>query len=128
MILTRQRVAEYLADGLDSDRQRRVRQVAAWLVARRRESEVSHLTRDVASVLAERGYLTATLVTANPVSASFTHQITTYLKKITVARYVELEVRTDPAVVGGVMIELPDSQLDATVQASLHRFVSEMSQ
>ena len=127
MMLTRRRVAAYVADGLSSDRAHRLQQAAAWLQARHRTADVALLSRDVAELLSARGYLSATLTSAHQLTAGEIAAITAHLKTVTGAHEVELTSAVDPSLLGGLKITLPDRELDTTVTAKLHTLVTEMT-
>ena len=127
MKLSRRRVASYVADGLETDRSHRLKVAAAWLVSSRQANAASLLERDIASILIERGYVTATAVTATKTSPNIEAKLTAFIRQATGAKTVELSTKVEPSVVGGLKLTLPDSELDVTVNAKLRAFVTEMS-
>jgi F-type H+-transporting ATPase subunit delta len=120
---SRLQVAEYVADRLTSDRQRALQSAAAWLVERGGARQAEYLARDVAAVLAERGYVQARVVTARPLSAGARRQVEDYVRAQTGATELELETAVDPSLIGGVVLETPGRVLDASVKTKLSRFV-----
>jgi F0F1-type ATP synthase delta subunit len=127
MKLSRRRVAGYVADGIETNRTHRLEVAAAWLVSSRQTGSVSLLERDIASILVERGYVTATAITASQLSRSVHANLTHFIRVSTKAKDVELRTIIDPTVAGGLKLTLPDSELDVTVNAKLRAFVTEMS-
>ena len=128
MTVSRRRVAAYLADGLQSDRTRRIDQVAAWMVSGKRRHQTSLLVRDVASVLSRRGYLTATVTTARPADPATVSQLSDFVRTHASATAVELTSTVDNTLIGGIKLTLPDTELDASVATKLQTFAQEMNQ
>ena len=120
---TRTQVAEYLADQLTSGRSSAVQQAAAWLVSRGRARQARYLARDVAAALVERGYVYARVTTARPLSAGARTAVETFIKRETGARQLELEVQINPLALGGLRLEVPAAELDATIQHRLATLV-----
>ncbi|MBW4061814.1 F0F1 ATP synthase subunit delta [Candidatus Saccharibacteria bacterium] len=127
MKLTRRRLAAYVADGLSSDRQHRLQIAAAWLIDNHRTKDVALLSRDIASILALSGYVSATATSAKPLPPAIKSELETYIRRTTSARSVELATTVDPTVGGGIKLTLPDAELDATTSTKLRAFVTEMS-
>ena len=126
-MISRRRVASYLAEGLVSARKQRVDEVAAWLVGAHKTRTAGLIARDVAELLARDGYVTAIVTTARPLSDQAVQQIEHQVKTATGATTVELARQVDPDVIGGLKIELPDAELDATVRTKLTNLVTEMA-
>ena len=123
---SRMQVATYLADHLAEGRDKAVQAAAAWLVAGGRGREARYLARDAAAALAERGHVLATVITARPMSAAAQAEVADFIKRTTSATELELVTQVDPALIGGIKIELPASTLDASVQTKLEKFVEGM--
>jgi F-type H+-transporting ATPase subunit delta len=77
----------------------------------------------VAKLLAERGYVYARVTTARPLAAPVRSSVEAFLRQATGARELELETRVEPAVIGGVRLEIPTAELDATVRHRLAKLV-----
>ena len=123
---SRMQVATYLADQLESGRTDAVQAAAAWLVNAGRGREARYLARDAAAALAERGHVLAQVTTARPMDAGATQTVETFIKQTTGAKTIELVASVDPALIGGIKIELPAATMDASVQAKLEKFVEGM--
>lgn len=123
---SRLQVATYVADELSSGRKAAINSAAAWLVDGGRGREARYLARDVATVLAGRGHVLARVTTARPMSAQSKIMIEGFIKRETGARDLELETTVEVGLIGGVVIELPGSSLDASVRAKLDKFVEGM--
>ncbi len=120
---TRTRVAAQIARQLETDRETAVQQAAAWLVATGRSRQAKYLVQDVAAALATQGHLSARVTVARPLGPSGEAVIETFLREHTGAAEIELEVIVDPAIIGGVRIETPTAELDATVRRQLTMLV-----
>src|SRR4051812_44647467 len=112
---SRLQVAEYLADRLEGGRKDAVQAAAAWLLDNGRGRDARYLARDAAAALAERGHVLAQVVTARPLTAEALAEVEAFIKKTTGAKTLELVTSVDPALIGGIKIELPAATLDASV-------------
>jgi len=126
-MVSRTQVAAHVANALDSDRAGAMKSAAAWLVNTGRERQAGYLARDVAKVLAGRGYVSAKVTTARRMSDETQSRIETYIMEATDAKKLELDTVVDPAIIGGAHIETPDAHLDATVRTKLEKFVQGVS-
>jgi F-type H+-transporting ATPase subunit delta len=122
-MISRTQVATYVADRLRDDRRGALRSAAAWLSSRGQGRQARYLARDVAQVLAGRGYVLAHITTARPLSEAAWESVVQFLMKATGATEIELEKAVDPQLIGGVKIELPGQALDASVRTKLARYV-----
>ena len=122
-MISRLQVATNVADRLAGDRAGAVRQAAAWLLDTGRTAQAKYLAGDVASILAQRGYVSVTVTTARPLSGAALEQIKAYIRAQTGGRELELSTAVDPALIGGIRLETPDAALDATVKTKLAKFV-----
>lgn len=120
---TRTQIAAEVAERLGDHRQRTVREAAAWLVSTGRARQARYLARDVAAVLADKGYLLVRVTSARQLDRAARGRLEGFIKQHTGARELELDTVIDPAVVGGVQIETPMAMLDATVRTKLSRYV-----
>jgi F-type H+-transporting ATPase subunit delta len=122
-MISRAQVAEYIAGKLDTDRHEAVREAAAWLVDQKRGNEVRYLANDVARALEAKGYTYARITTAKKLSEAASHEVQTYVSHQTGAQHVEVTEAVDETLIGGVRIETPERELDATVAHKLAKFV-----
>lgn len=120
---SRVQVAEYVADRLATDRGEALREAASWLVAHGKARQARYLVRDVAQVLADRGYVYVRITTARPLSAAARTRVEDFVREHTGAKRLELTDVVDPEVIGGARIEVPGSELDSTVRSKLSRFI-----
>jgi len=120
---SRMQVAAYLADHLESGRSDAVRSAAAWLSTEGKGRQARYLARDVAQVLAGRGYMLVRITTARPLSTEAHSQVERFIKEATGAKNLELEASVDAGLIGGITIETPGQALDASVKTKLARYV-----
>lgn len=125
---SRLQVATYVADQLGRDRAAALRSAAAWLTERGKTRDARYLVRDVAQVLASRGYVFAQVTTAKPLTMGTRRSIEAFLKEATGATEFELEATVEAEMIGGVKIETPGHSLDASVKTKLARYVAEAVQ
>ncbi|MEJ0073706.1 MAG: F0F1 ATP synthase subunit delta [Candidatus Saccharibacteria bacterium] len=99
------------------------REIAAYLLAEGRVGELDSLLRDVQADWAAKGYVEVLARSAHPLSAEVRKNIGTQVKKLypKADKVVVTEV-ADPAVIGGVQLDLADKQLDLSVEAKLNKF------
>jgi F0F1-type ATP synthase delta subunit len=128
MNITRRRLATYIADGLETERESRLRQVAAWLIEQHRTNEASYVVRDIQSVMAYRGVVSATITTSRPLSTGTRHGLKDFIRRATSATKLEVQEKVNSKLLGGAMIETPDARFDGTVTTKLHTLVTEMTQ
>jgi F0F1-type ATP synthase delta subunit len=120
---SRMQVASYVAERLQSDRHGALRAAAAWLSERGRSRQAPYLARDVAQVLAGRGYVYAQVTTARPLGSMGREHVERFIKKATGAHELELDLLVEPDLIGGIKIETPGQALDASVKTKLARYV-----
>jgi F-type H+-transporting ATPase subunit delta len=124
---SRAQVAHYVASKLPDDRQEAIRKAAAWLVDQKRGNEVQYLANDVARALEADGYSYVRVTTAHHLAGPASDDVRQFVSHQTGAKHVEVENVTDESIVGGVRIETPDRELDATVAHKLAKFVEGVS-
>jgi len=122
-MVSRVQVAEYVADKLASGRREALREAASWLVVHGKARQARYLARDVAQVMADRGYVYARVTTARPLAVLAREEVADFIRTHTRAKELELVTEVDPDVIGGARIELPGAELDSTVRTKLRRFI-----
>ncbi len=120
---SRMQVAAYVADHLATDRSKALRSAAAWLSAHGHARQATYLARDVAQVLATRGYVLVHVTTARPLSAAARAKVEGFIKEATGAHDLELKTAVEPSMIGGIKIETPGQTLDGSVQTKLAQYV-----
>lgn len=126
MRVARHIIAGYIAGQLASARTSKTqlaREIAAYLLANGRTGELESLVRDVRVAVAERGQLEVIVVAAHDVPEAAKKLIRRQVQQLyPEAQRIVLTEQRDANVLGGVLLEYPDRQFDATIRAKLNRF------
>ena|SRR5665213_653718 len=99
------------------------REVAAYLLSERRVNELDSVLRDVQADWAAAGFVEVIASSAHPLTAAAKADITRQVKRLYPAakRIIVTEVH-DPAIIGGVRLNVANRQLDLSVEAKLNMF------
>lgn len=98
-------------------------QVAAYLLAERRVSDLDSILRDIQAEWAEAGHVEVEARSAHPLTQPIRGEIERQVKSLYPgAKKVIINETHDPAVRGGVRLNLPNQQLDLSVEAKLNKF------
>ena len=119
--LSRRSLSLYVANGLNDPTARKtvLLQLAAYLVDTRRTKELPLIVRDIEFYLAEAGSVAGVVTSAFDLSAETKKAIEKYVKQQTGAKEVLLDHVVEPSVLGGIKINTPGHELDATVRRNL---------
>ncbi len=99
------------------------KEVAAYLLSEGRVNELDSLLRDVQADWAEAGHVEVIARSAYPLTATVKADIRREVKKVHPdAKQVVINEVTDPDIVGGVRLNLPNRQLDLSIRSKLNRF------
>ena len=99
-----------------------VKELAAYLVVTRRTKELALIVRDIEASLAAHGTVVAHVTYARPLEQEATNAIVDYIKTLrSESTDVILKQTIDESVIGGVKIDVPGAQLDATIKTTLDR-------
>lgn len=114
--LTRRKIALHVAEKLLAGvpTAAALKSAAAYLVETGRTRETELLVRDVEDVLAEKGVVVADITTAFPLTDALRSDVRAML-----GGKPQLRELVDPSVLGGIRIDLPGKQYDATIQRKL---------
>ncbi|HEU0266648.1 MAG TPA: F0F1 ATP synthase subunit delta [Candidatus Saccharimonadaceae bacterium] len=118
--LSRRKIAHYVATEVahGASLDTLLEEVAALLVDTGRTREYELLVRDIEEALASEGIVVADVTTAGAHDSS----IDTILKRLVPgAKQFVTRYHSDEKVLGGVLLELPGRQLDATVRGRLDK-------
>lgn len=97
-----------------------LRQVAAYLVDTGRNNEAPLVARDIESALAGNGLVVGTVTSARPLSDAALSSVKSFIKTSdSSVENVILRQQIDESLIGGMKLELPGRQLDASVKAKL---------
>lgn len=121
-ILSRRRLAGYAADQLlDKARPSKVAQeLAAILIASRRQNQAELLAEDIGWELERRGQAAnAAVVSARGLSEQLRKDIAAHIKKAAGVKEVIINETVDPSVLGGVRIDTAAHSWDKTLRRKL---------
>jgi F-type H+-transporting ATPase subunit delta len=121
--ISRRQIAETATRQLvaGKDPRRVMLEVAAYLVDNRIASQADMVIEDIAARLqAETGHTTATVRAAFALSPDTLTKLEAYIKEATKSKSVELTTVVDPALLGGVVIQTPGYEYDASVRRKLN--------
>jgi F0F1-type ATP synthase delta subunit len=98
-------------------------EIAAYLLTERRTNELNSVLRDVQADWAAAGEVEVIARSAFPLTARAKASISRRLKPLyPKARRISIIETHDPAVIGGVRLNLADRQLDLSIRAKLDTF------
>jgi F0F1-type ATP synthase delta subunit len=99
------------------------REIAAYLLSERRVSDLSSLTRDIQDMWANAGHVEVLASSTYPLSGEIKLHIEKIIKDVypDAKEIVVTEVH-DPAIIGGVRLNLANQQLDLSIKAKLNKF------
>lgn len=99
------------------------REIAAYLLLERRTSELESILRDIMQYRSDHGVLEAEIVTAHNPGAHVAVEVKRLLKSAyPSAKTIHLANRQDPALIGGLRVDMANQQLDLSIQAKLATF------
>ena len=116
--ISRKKLATRLADRYQAGQltRRDLDEVAAYLLASGTAGQYELLTRDVETMLAERGVVIGDISAASPIDET-TRQ--TVRQLVPDAEQVFFREHHDPSLLGGIKVELPGQRLDASIKRKL---------
>lgn len=117
--VSRRKISAHYADELLRGNVSVASQLAAFLVDTGRTRELELIVRDIEEALVVRGVVVADVTSARELGDATVKEITAFLKKNRSAKTVYLRESVDPTVLGGVRINLPGHELDATLRRKL---------
>lgn len=121
MIISRRRIARSIAADLrgGADIHGIAPRLAAYMVEQRLTGQFDEIVRDIAYELARLGRLEATVTTARPLSDDLRELVRDYLRGHDKQADIVLNETVDESIIGGIIIETPSHQLDASVRSTL---------
>lgn len=119
--LSRRKITSYIAQQLVSggEAQQLILQLAAFLIDNKRTNELGLIVRDIEYELTKQGVVLARLTSAFDLSEATSRAVTELITAKTGAHQVQLHQFINPQVLGGIKIDLPGLQLDATIARRL---------
>ena len=122
--LSRRKLATNAAAKLSSGESKKtvLQELAAYLIDTNRKKEATLIVRDIEAMLVDAGIAVGTVVSARPLNDDATKAIESFIKEQNSGvKEVVLRQRIDETLIGGVKLELPGRQLDASVKAKLEQ-------
>ena len=120
----RRKLAQHAAERLLAGDAAVIDELAALIIAERREREVDLLVQDIEAKLAERGTVVATVESATPLDTVTKDKIKNLLSSKTNASNQDINVllreSIDQALIGGFKLRTPTATLDATISKKLN--------
>lgn len=99
-----------------------LRDLAAYLIDTNRKKEAVLVVRDIESMLVDAGTAVGTVISARPLSGAALKSVESFVKESNSRiKTVVLREQIDESLIGGVRLELPGKQLDASVKAKLEQ-------
>ena len=122
--VSRRNLAQYAAQALqDGTPSKEVAaRIVAELSASKRLQESELLVRDIAEILETTGKLASiTIESARPLSKQLQDYITASMQRSLAVQEVEVELVTNPALLGGAVITSATTQRDMSIQSRLRQ-------
>lgn len=120
----RRKLARHAAERLLAGDAAVIDELAALIIAERREREIDLLVQDIEAELAERGTVVATVESATPLDTVTKDKIKNLLSSKTNASNQDINVllreSIDQALIGGFKLRTPTATLDATIAKKLN--------
>lgn len=117
--LSRRKIAAYYADELLAGRREVAKRLGAFLLDARRMRELPLIIRDIEDALATRGLVVADVASAHSLSDPAKKELDGFIRAQTGAQQVQMRTHVDESLLGGVRVNLPGSELDATIRHKL---------
>lgn len=126
MKVSRLRLASVIADRLAANpakEQQLSQEIAAFLLAEGRVDELDSLIRDIMQYRADRGTVEVVTTNAHPLTDKVKTDIKSVISQLFPAtKQIIISEVIDQNIIGGVRLELANSQLDLSVRSKLNRF------
>ncbi len=120
MKLSRTQLADFLI--AEQGSKAAVRRVASYLISEGRIKELDVLLRQVEAQLAKHGHVVAHVTTARQLSDEQKKQAVTMVRTMhSHTTNVEVIDTIDPSLLGGMVIQTPNMEVDVSVRAKLNR-------
>lgn len=122
--ISRRKLASYISSRIANGErvQLVLRELAAFLIESGRKKELELIVRDIETALVEKGAIVATATSARPLATEAKKQLETLIKmEYANVTQVVLRESIDESLIGGVRLELPGKQFDASVKTKLEK-------
>ena len=102
-----------------------LRDLAAYLIDTGRKAEATLIVRDIETMLMAGGTAIGTVTSARPLTSGALKTIESFVKlNDSKIKQVLLREQVDESLIGGMKLELPGMQLDASVKAKLDKITA----
>jgi F-type H+-transporting ATPase subunit delta len=92
-----------------------------FVTANRRLFSIGEMIRDFRTLVAKwKGEVTAEVTAAEPLSDGHLEALKSALKSVTGEKAVDLHVKIDPAIIGGLMVKLGSRMVDSSLRTKLN--------
>lgn len=121
-VLSRTKLASVLVDYVKTkgSTQKQAQKIAAFLIHNKRTKEIDSLMRDMMKYQAENGVLEVTATSAHQLSP----EAKTRVKQLLPAKKHIINEVITPEILGGILIESADIQLDLTIRRQVQKLRS----
>lgn len=128
-MLSRRTVARYAAgvvmNGSQDDKAAILQQLAAYLVASKKQSEADMLVLDIMREIQDQfGVAQCRIVSARPLTDELTEAITRMVQANTGVKSVVSHAEVDTDLIGGFIASTPTFTIDASIQGKLRLLMS----
>lgn len=123
-VLSRRKLALHAVSRLKAgdDKTKILDELAAYLIDTGRTREAGLVVRDIESRLAQEGTVVGTVVSARKLTPTSLRDVETLIQHhYGESAKVVLREQIDESLIGGIRLELPGRQLDASVKAKLEK-------
>lgn len=123
-MLSRRKLAGNAAARLSGGENKKtvLQELAAYLIDTNRKKEATLIVRDIEAMLADAGTAIGTVISARPLSSEALKMVESFVKQNNSrVKEVVLREQVDETLIGGIRLELPGHQLDASVKAKLEQ-------
>lgn len=119
-VIARSRLAQLI---IDDPSKQTVRRVAAYMVQTKRAKQVDLLIKDIERLAAKDGHVIAHVRSAHELSSTVTKQITKMVRDMEPngTDSVEIDTEIDSSLLGGVVVNTPEQELDLSLRNRLNR-------
>lgn len=123
-VISRRKLAEYVADRLIVNDSSVLLQLAAYLIDTKKVSMLDLVVRDIESALMDRGVVIADVQSAHGLTEAVSREITTFLTTETKAKVVHLRETVDASLIGGIHVRTPAATFDTTIKHKLQQLTA----
>ena len=128
---TRTQLAQYVAKSIQSsdksERDKAILIAAKWLKSNCKIRQKDYLIKDITTQLDNSGYVYVTITSAHKLDTATIDKLNNYIKHLHNAKNIEMSLKIDEDLIGGVKIETPIGILDTSIKARLAKIVEGVS-